>query len=67
MVNISTLISLLLKKNPNVANIQKNKDMLSVIQNGDQKTGEQIAENLCRTYGVTKEEAIEMAKAFFHI
>lgn len=67
MPDLTALLNILLKRNPNVVNNKKNQDMLEVIQKHDNKRGEEIAENLCRTYGVTKEEALAMAKEFFHI
>lgn len=55
----------MISKNPKVANNPRAQEMISVIQNGDSKRGEKIAENLCQTYGVTKEQALNDAKNFF--
>lgn len=55
----------LFAKNPAIANNPRNAEMFKAIQNGDAKAGEEIAENLCKTYGVSKEEAITQAKQFF--
>lgn len=63
---INTLISTL-NRNPNFANNPRAQEMLGIIQNGDSKRGEQIANNLCSTYGVTKEEALRRASSFFHV
>ena len=57
----------MLAKNPNIANNPRNAEMFSAIQNGDQAKGEQIARNLCESYGVTPEEAMKQAKSFFGI
>lgn len=57
----------LLSKNPQIANNPQAKEMISVIQSGDSQKGQQIAENLCNSYGVSKEEAIDQAKQFFKI
>lgn len=57
----------LLQKNPNVANNPNAQEMIRVIQSGDERTGVQIAENLCRTYGVSREEATDSAMKFFGI
>lgn len=64
---IAELMNRLLSSNSQVANNPRNKGMIDVIQNGDNTKGEEIARNLCRTYGVTPEEAIQRAKAFFGI
>ena len=40
---------------------------ISVIQSGDAQKGQQLAENICRSYGVTPQEALQQAKQFFRI
>ncbi len=57
----------LLASNPNIANNPINQELINVIQNNDSKRGEEIANNLCQTYGITKEEAIRRARMFFNI
>ena len=57
----------LLMQNPNVANNPNAQEFIQVIQNGDSVKGEQIAQNLCDTYGMSKEYAIRNAKTFFHL
>lgn len=55
----------LIFRNPSVANNPQAQNLISVIQNGDSKKGEEIARNLCNTYGVTPEQAFTQAKNFF--
>lgn len=57
----------LLMQNPNIANNPNAQEFIQVIQNGDSVKGEQIAQNLCNTYGMSKEDAIRNAKSFFHL
>jgi hypothetical protein len=57
----------MIRNNPNIANNPRNKDLVNVILNGDSARGEQIATNLCNTYGVSKEDGIQQAKQFFNI
>ncbi len=57
----------MISRNPKVANNPRAQQLISVIQNGDSDQGEKIAENLCQTYGVTKEQALDDAKKFFGI
>lgn len=64
---VQSLLNMLLKRNPNIANNPMNKAMLDAIQNGDADKGEELANNLCRTYGVTREQAVAQAKQYFHI
>ncbi len=57
----------LLSQNPNIRSNPQLQDMLQVIKSGDSVRGQQIAENLCSTYGISKEDAISNARNFFHI
>nr|DAH20411.1 MAG TPA: Coenzyme PQQ synthesis protein D [Bacteriophage sp.] len=67
MINIQQFAMNLLQNNPNIAKNPQAQEMLKVIQNGDSQRGQMIAENLCKTYGITKEDALAQAKRFFHI
>lgn len=53
--------------NPDIANNPRNKELISIIQNGDSVRGQQVAENLCKSYGVEKDEALKKAATFFGI
>lgn len=57
----------MINRNPNIANNPQAQEFMKVIQSGDQVRGRQIAENLCKTYGVSPEEALAQAKDFFRI
>ncbi len=57
----------LINRNPQVANNPMAQELIGVIQNGSEQQGETIAENLCKSYGVTKEQALADAKKFFGI
>lgn len=57
----------LIQRNPQVANNPQAQEYLGVIQSGDNKKGEEIANNICKSYGVTPQEALEMARQFFKI
>lgn len=54
-------------RNPQIANNPQAQNMIDVIRNGDSKKGIEIAENLCTSYGVNKDDAINQAKKFFNI
>lgn len=41
------------------------KSAINAIMNGDANTGARIAENLCNSNGVTKEQALKSAAEFF--
>ena len=55
----------MINKNPAIQNNPQAQELINVIQNNDSARGEQIATNLCNTYGVTKEQAIAQAKKYF--
>ena len=65
--NIMGLALDIIQKNPALANNPNAREMIAVIRNGDAAKGQQIAQNICNTYGVKPEEAISQARSFFHI
>ena len=52
---------------PSLASNPNARAMIQAVQSGDASTGEKIARNLCQSYGVTPEQAVQQAKSFFHI
>ena len=56
----------MIQNNPNVANNPRAQEMIAIIQNGDAQKGQELAQNLCATYGETPEQAIAKAKRFFN-
>lgn len=57
----------MIKANPAIADNPQAQSYLDVLESGDSKRGEEIANNLLNSYGMTKEEALKQAKAFFRI
>lgn len=55
----------LIQRNPNITNNPNAQEMIRVIQNGDSARGEQIANNLISTYGVSRNQAMQQAANFF--
>lgn len=41
--------------------------MLNVIESGDARKGEEMADNICKSMGVSREEAISQARRYFGI
>lgn len=64
-MNLQALAMNLMAKNPAIANNPNAQTMLEIINSGDQVRGEQLANNLLETYGVSKEDALQQAKTFF--
>ena len=56
-----------LNQNPNLKNNPRAQGLMEIIQSGDAIKGEQMAKNLCQTYGVSVDEGLKQAKTFFHI
>lgn len=67
MFNLQAFAMNLLKNNPKIANNPQAQNFIDVIQRGDNAQGEEIANNLLETFGVSKEEGIQQAKNFFLI
>lgn len=65
--NIKDVAMNMIRNNPNVANNPNAQEFINVIQNGDSEKGKQIAQNLCNTYGVTPDQAMQQAKRFFNL
>lgn len=56
-----------LKANPAIADNPQAQTLINVLESGDAQQGEQIANNILETYGMTREQAMAQAKQFFHI
>lgn len=65
MLDIRQFALNMIQRNPKIANNPQAQGYLEVIQNNDSQKGRQIAENICKSYGMTKEEALNRAKQFF--
>lgn len=57
----------MIAKNPQLAGNPQAQELINVIKSGDNQKGEQIARNICSTYGVTPEQALDRASGFFGI
>lgn len=55
----------LLKQHPEKANTPMGKELLKVLESKDYSKGEQMAHNICKTYGVEEAKAVEAGKQFF--
>ena len=56
----------MIENSPAFSKNQNARQMLDCIKNNDSQSGMKIAENLCKTYGVTPQEAVNLARQFFH-
>lgn len=55
----------LLQQNPQLANSPQGQQFMQILQSGDAKAGEQMAMNICNSYGVTPQQALMSAINFF--
>lgn len=65
MFNARTMAMNMLANNPAIANNPQAMEYIRTIQNGDSKRGQEIANNLCSTYGISKEEVVKRARQMF--
>lgn len=56
-----------MRQNPSIANNLQAQNFLQILQSGDAQKGQQVAENLLKTYGMTKEQGMNQVHNFFHI
>lgn len=66
-MDMNSLIQMLIQRNPQVANNPRAQEMLKVIQSGDSKRGQEIARNLCKSYGISEKDAEAQARKFFGV
>ncbi len=57
----------MIRNNPNVCNNPQAQEMLQVIESGDAQRGQEIADNICKTYNISRADAIMQAKRFFNL
>lgn len=55
----------MISKNPNIANNPNAQEMINAIKNGDDAKGAQIADNILKTNGLTREQGISQAFSGF--
>lgn len=67
MTNLKDFAMNILAQHPQIANNPNAQSMIQAIQSGDDKRGEQIAKNLCDSYGISPQQAVQDAKRFFNI
>lgn len=65
-MNKQSLIDMI-KAYPTIANNPQMMAYIEVLESGDSKRGEELANNLLNTYGMTRADALAQAKSFFHL
>ena len=67
MTNITDLALNMISRNPRISQNPNFREYIDVIRRGDSVRGQQIADNLCRSYGSSRDETIANARRYFHI
>lgn len=52
---------------PRMQNNPQAREFMSIMQSGDVSRGEEMARNLCNSYGISQQQALQQAKSFFRI
>ena len=66
MMNPMQYIQNAVRQNPGIMNNPQAQNFIGILQSGDSKRGEEVANNLLSTYGMTKEQAMNQVRNFFH-
>lgn len=56
-----------ISSDPSFRNNPQAKAFVDIMQRGDVAQGQQMAKNLCQSFGVSEQEALQQAKSFFRI
>lgn len=67
MVNPRDFAMRMIRNNPSITNNPIAQNYINVLQSGDAQKGQQIAQNILNSYGMTKEQAMQQVQQIFHI
>lgn len=56
-----------ISSDPRMQNNPQAREFINIMQSGDIARGEEMARNLCNSYGVSQQQALQQAKSFFRI
>lgn len=63
--NIQQMLGTLLQNNPQLQQNQNAMQMINALKNNDQKAGEEIANNILKQHGMTREQGMQAVQQFF--
>ena len=66
MPDIMGLVRMFLNQHPEMMNNPQAKEYIDIILKNDSKRGEEVANNICQTYNVSKEEGVNRAVGFLN-
>lgn len=56
-----------ISSDPRMQNNPQAREFMNIMRSGDAARGEAMARNLCNSYGVSQQQALQQAKQFFRI
>lgn len=62
-INIMQFAMNNLQNNPQIQSSEMGQNFMNILQTGNAKAGEEMANNILHSYGLSKEEAIRQAQA----
>ena len=67
MSRIMDIVSQMIRNNPNIQQSPFAQAGMNAILNNDAKAGEQLANNILQSVGMTKEQAMQLARQQMHL
>lgn len=65
MLDPMAMLDRVIQRNPAVAQNPQAKAYIDLLRSGDAAKGEEVANNLLKTYGIDRDEALAQARRFF--
>lgn len=66
-MNLKQIAIEALKRRQDIANTPQGQQFLQILQSGDDAKGQQMAQNICQSYGMSEEDAVNKVRQFFNI
>lgn len=64
-MNPQQLVQQAIQRNPTLANNPQAQQYIQVLMSGDAQKGQELARNICGSFGVTPEQGVQQAQQFF--
>lgn len=64
-MNPQQMLQQMLQRNPQLANNPQAQQYIQVLMSGDAQKGQELARNICGSFGVTPEQGVQQAQNFF--
>lgn len=64
-MNPQQFLQQMMQRNPNFANNPQAQQYIQVLMSGDAQKGQELARNICGSFGVTPEQGVQQAQQYF--